>query len=140
MSGVSTTAPPHTHTLMLMTIIACIVPFRAFTRHHGESLRYGNSFPSTFPEDLLAHASPNDWPIVAKHANMSSRGSINAAPATITSAHTGYSCQAAVAAVSVHEHVRSYSKNLTLVALHKSEGIPFNSDADHPVSMAWRSL
>ncbi len=28
----------------------------------------------------------NDWPIVAKHANMtSSRGSINAAPATITS-------------------------------------------------------
>ncbi len=28
-----------------------------------------NSFPPTFPEDLLAHASPNDWPIVAKHAN-----------------------------------------------------------------------
>ncbi len=35
-------------------------------------LRYGNSFPSTFPEVLLAHASPNDWPIVAKHANMTS--------------------------------------------------------------------
>ncbi len=51
---------------------------RAGTRHHGEFLRYGNSFPPTFPEDLLAHASPNDWPIVAKHANTSSRGSINA--------------------------------------------------------------
>ncbi len=35
-------------------------------------LRYGNSFPSTFPEVLLAHASPDDWPIVAKHANMTS--------------------------------------------------------------------
>ncbi len=28
-----------------------------------EFLRYGNSFPPTFPEDLLAHASPNNWPI-----------------------------------------------------------------------------
>ncbi len=45
----------------------------------------GNSFPPTFPEDLLAHASPNDWPIVTKHANTSSRGSINVAPTTITS-------------------------------------------------------
>ncbi len=62
------------------------VPFRAFTRHNGEILRYGNSFPPTFPEVLLAHASLTDWPIVAKHANMtSSRGSINAEPATITS-------------------------------------------------------
>ncbi len=61
------------------------VSFQAFTRHHGEFLRYGNSFPPTFPEDLLAHDSPNDWPIVAKHANTSSRGSINAAPTTITS-------------------------------------------------------
>ncbi len=60
--------------------------------------------------------------------------------ATGPTAHTGYSCQAAVAAVSVHERVRSDSKNLTLVGLHKSEGTPFNSDADHPVSMAWRSL
>ncbi len=61
-------------------------PYRAFKRHHGETLRYGNSFPPTFPEDLLAHASPNDWPIVAKHANMtSSRGCVNAEPATITS-------------------------------------------------------
>ncbi len=51
-----------------------------------------------------------------------------------------YSCQAAIAAVSVPERVISYSKKLTLVALHKSEGTPFNSDADHPVSMAWRSL
>ncbi len=58
---------------------------RAGKRHHREFLRYGNSFPPTFPEDLLPHASPNDWPIVAKHANTSSRGSINAAPATITS-------------------------------------------------------
>ncbi len=51
-----------------------------FQGHHREFLRYGNSFPPTFPEDLLAHAIPNDWPIVAKHANTSSRGSINAAP------------------------------------------------------------
>ncbi len=58
---------------------------KAGTRHHGEFLHYGNSFPPTFPEDLLAHVSPNDWPIVAKHANTSLRGSINAAPATITS-------------------------------------------------------
>ncbi len=59
---------------------------RAGTRHHGETLRYGNSFPPTFSEVLLAHASLTDWPIVAKHANMpSSRGSINAEPATITS-------------------------------------------------------
>ncbi len=33
-----------------------LVPFRAFTRHHGEFLRYGNSFPPTFPEDLLGLA------------------------------------------------------------------------------------
>ncbi len=42
---------------------------RAGTRHHREILRYGNSFPPIFPEVLLAHASPNDWPIVAKPAN-----------------------------------------------------------------------
>ncbi len=30
-----------------------------------EFLRYGNSFPPTFPEDLLAHASPKDWPIIS---------------------------------------------------------------------------
>ncbi len=40
--------------------------------------------------------------------------------------------------LSVPERVRSYSKNLTLVALHKSEGTPFNSDADHPVQ--WRGV
>ncbi len=40
--------------------------------------------------------------------------------------------------MSVPERVRSYSKNLTLVALHKSEGTPFNSDADHPVQ--WRGV
>ncbi len=55
------------------------------TENHREFLRYENSFPPTFPEDILAPASPNDWPIVAKHANTSSRGSINAAPVTITS-------------------------------------------------------
>ncbi len=42
---------------------------RAGTRHHREILCYGNSFPPTFSEVLLAHASPNDWPIVVKHAN-----------------------------------------------------------------------
>ncbi len=62
------------------------VPYRAFTRHHGETLHYGNSFPPTFPEVPLAHTSLTDWPIVVKHANMpSSRGSINAEPVTITS-------------------------------------------------------
>ncbi len=30
---------------------------RAGTRHHGEFSVMGNSFPPTFPEDLLAHAS-----------------------------------------------------------------------------------
>ncbi len=59
---------------------------RAGTRHHRETLRYGNSFPPTFPEDLLAHASPNYWQIFAKHANTtSSRGRINAEPVTIKS-------------------------------------------------------
>ncbi len=61
-------------------------PYRAFTRQHGEILCYGTSFPPTFHEVLLAHASPNDWPIVAKHANKDEpRGIINAEPATITS-------------------------------------------------------
>ncbi len=48
--------------------------------------------------------------------------------------------QAAKATMSVPERVKNYSKNLTLVVLHKSEGTPFNSDADHPVSTAWLSL
>ncbi len=68
--------------------------------------------------------------------------------ATGATAHTGYSHAALAgdpndqAAVSVPERVRNYSKNLTLVALHKSEGnvTPFGTDADQPVSMAWRSL
>ncbi len=47
-------------------------PLRAGMRHHGETFRYGNSFPPTFPEVLLAHANPNDWPIVTKHANTTS--------------------------------------------------------------------
>ncbi len=48
--------------------------------------------------------------------------------------------QAGKAVMLVPERVEDYSKNLTLVALHKSEGTPFNSDADHPVSTVWRSL
>ncbi len=60
-------------------------------------------------------------------------------------AHTGYSRealagdsndQAAKASMSVTECVENYSKNLTLVTLHKSGGTPFN----HPVSKAWCSL
>ncbi len=57
-------------------------------------------------------------------------------------AHTGYSRTALAgnsndqAAMSVLEHVENYSKNLMLVTLHKSVGMPFN----HPVSMAWCSL
>ncbi len=59
--------------------------------------------------------------------------------------HTGYSRaalastsndQAAKAAMSINEHIENYSKNLTLVTLHKSGGTPFN----HPVSTAWCSL
>ncbi len=46
---------------------------RAGTRHHREFLRYENSFPPTFPEGLLAHASPNDWPIVANFSSGSQR-------------------------------------------------------------------
>ncbi len=65
-------------------------------------------------------------------------------------AHVGYSCpalasasndQAAKAAMSVLERVENYSENLTLVYLGVIErGYALNSDADHPVSMAWRSL
>ncbi len=36
---------------------AVLVPFQAVTRHHGDYSVMGNSFPPTFPEDLLAHAS-----------------------------------------------------------------------------------
>ncbi len=88
---------------------------RAGTRHHGEFLRYGNSFPPTFPEDLLAHASPNDWPIVAKHANTSSRGSINAAPATITSESDTERRLAERAAITVMSRSRSQGTEVTVV-------------------------
>ncbi len=56
---------------------------RAGTRHHGEFSVMGT--PSLQPFLNTYWLTPvNDWPIVAKHANMtSSRGSINAAPATI---------------------------------------------------------
>ncbi len=59
------------------------VPFQAVTRHHGDYSVMGT--PSLQPFLKTYWLTPvNDWPIVAKHANMtSSRGSINAAPATI---------------------------------------------------------
>ncbi len=54
------------------------------SRDITEKLSLWELLPSNFPEVLLAHASPNDWPIVMKHANMtSSRGCINAEPAKI---------------------------------------------------------
>ncbi len=91
---------------------------RAGKRHHGEFLRYGNSFPPTFPEDLLPHASPNDWPIVAKHANTSSRGSINAAPATITSesdTERRLAERAAITAITVMSRSCSQGTEVTIV-------------------------
>ncbi len=92
---------------------------RAGTRHHGETLRYGNSFPPTFPEVLLAHASPNDWPIVAKHANTtSSRGSINAEPATIMSesdTERRLAGWAAITAITVTSRSRSQGTEATIV-------------------------
>ncbi len=91
---------------------------RAGTRLHGEFLRYGNSFPPTFPEDLLAHASPNDWPIVTKHANTSARGSINAAPATITSesnTERRLGERAAITAITVMFRSRSQGTEVTIV-------------------------
>ncbi len=78
----------------------------------------GNSFPPTFPEDLLAHASPNDWPIVAKHANTSSRGSINAVPATITSesdTESRLAERAAITAITVMSRSRSQGTEVTIV-------------------------
>ncbi len=56
---------------------------KAGTRHHGDYSVMGT--PSLQPFLKTYWLTPvNDWPIVAKHANMtSSRGSINAAPATI---------------------------------------------------------
>ncbi len=91
---------------------------RVGTRHHGEFLCYGNSFPPTFPEDLLAYASPNDWPIVAKHANTSSRGSINAAPATIMSESDTERClaeRAVIMAITVMSCYRSQGTEVTIV-------------------------
>ncbi len=55
--------------------VFCCLAVSSLSSCHETSrriLHYGNSFPSTFPEVLLAHASPDDWPIVAKHANMTS--------------------------------------------------------------------
>ncbi len=72
------------HTVKFRCIIAFyLVPFQAVTRHHGDYSVMGT--PSLQPFLKTYWLTPvNDWPIVAKHANMtSSRGSINAAPATI---------------------------------------------------------
>ncbi len=67
----------------LSLIVSQSVPFQAVTRHHGDYSVMGT--PSLQPFLKTYWLTPvNDWPIVAKHANMtSSRGSINAAPATI---------------------------------------------------------
>ncbi len=124
---------------------------RAGTRHHREFLRYGNSFPPTFPEDLLAHASPNDWPIVTKHANTSSRGSINAAPMTITSesdTERRVAERAAITAITVMSRSRSqgtevmivtgafYSSDSTLLMgaitqLNSTDGLPLRKCHTH---------
>ncbi len=92
---------------------------RAGTRHHVETLRYGNSIPPTFPEVLLAHASPNDWPIVAKHANMrSSRCCINAEPATITSesdTEHRLAGRVVITAITVMSRSRSRGTEVTIV-------------------------
>ncbi len=88
-------------------------------RHHGETLRYENSFPPTFPEVLLAHASLTDLPIVAKHANMpSSRGSINAEPATIMSEYVTESHlagRAVIIAIAVMSRSHSQGTEVTIV-------------------------
>ncbi len=61
----------------------------------------------------------NDWPIVAKHANMtSSRGSINAAPATITSesdTERRLAERAAITAITVMSRSRSQGTEVTIV-------------------------
>ncbi len=61
----------------------------------------------------------NDWPIVAKHANMtSSRGSINAAPAKITSesdTERRLAERAAITAITVMSRSRSQGTEVTIV-------------------------
>ncbi len=58
----------------------------------------------------------NDWPIVAKHANMtSSRGSINAAPATITSESDTERRLAERAAITVMSCSRSQGTEVPIV-------------------------
>ncbi len=58
----------------------------------------------------------NDWPIVAKHANMtSSRGSINAAPATITSESDTERRLAERAAITVMSRSRSQGTEVMTV-------------------------
>ncbi len=91
---------------------------RAGTRHHGEFSVMGT--PSLQPFLKTYWLTPvNDWPIVAKHANMtSSRGSINAAPATITSesdTERRLAERAAITAITVMSHSRSQGTEVTIV-------------------------
>ncbi len=73
----------------------------------------------------------NDWPIVAKHANMtSSRGSINAAPATITSesdTERRLAERAAITAITVMSRSRSQGTEVTIV----TGGVPFRAFTRH---------
>ncbi len=91
---------------------------RAGTRHHGEFSVMGT--PSLQPFLNTYWLTPvNDWPIVAKHANMtSSRGSINAAPATITSesdTERRLAERAAITAITVMSRSRSQGTEVTTV-------------------------
>ncbi len=73
----------------------------------------------------------NDWPIVAKHANMtSSRGSINAAPATITSesdTERRLAERAAITAITVMSRSRSQGTEVTIV----TGSVPFRAVTRH---------
>ncbi len=91
---------------------------RAGTRHHGEFSVMGT--PSLQPFLKTYWLTPvNDWPIVAKHANMtSSRGSINAAPATITSesdTERRLAERAAITAITVMSRSRSQGTEVMTV-------------------------
>ncbi len=91
---------------------------RAGTRHHGDFSVMGT--PSLQPFLKTYWLTPvNDWPIVAKHANMtSSRGSINAAPATITSesdTERRLAERVAITAITVMSRSRSQGTEVTIV-------------------------
>ncbi len=104
---------------------------RAGTRHHGEFSVMGT--PSLQPFLKTYWLTPvNDWPIVAKHANMtSSRGSINAAPATITSesdTERRLAERAAITAITVMSRSRSQGTEVTTV----TGAFPFELPRDIP--------